>query len=164
MRAHEDHAVSRRSETPAHATHPLYPERSIIVTTDHTREAQRVLASNRLADLIQTAAGDWIPFDKLYAVADAILESDWLAAHDAALVEGRDAENEATQRRWEDWLFATNWPFDWTTPTNQPPTTAERMGRIWNERDNWRITDDEAADCIADESGLAVTDGGDTDG
>lgn len=79
-----------------------------------------------------------------------------MSAGDVQVPDG-DRDVETVQAAWEDWLYAANWPFDWTTPANQPPTTPERMGRLWNERDRWRITDDEAADCIADESGLPLT-------
>lgn len=172
-------------------------------TTDHTREA---LIEWFELNLPAVAGGDpdedgmiWGKYDttRATALADAILASSWLAAHVAAVMEGKDAEIErlrqditarvaicrqvmadrsaawsdlaeawaalaAEPAAWGEWLYATNWPFDWTTPANLPPTTAERMGRIWNERDTWRLDDDEAADCIADESGIArsTTDGG----
>lgn len=80
-------------------------------------------------------------------IADHILRSDWLAAHDAQV---RAEERE----RWENWLFTTNWPFDWNSDV-PPPTTAEAMGRIWNERDGWGIADEDAANAVAAESGIA---------
>lgn len=79
--------------------------------------------------------------------SDASGEFDrWLEQH--------DREVAAVERaKWEDWLFKINYPFEYLV-SPPPPTTAAALARIWNERDEWGVTDAEATATIAGESGL----------
>lgn len=95
-----------------------------------------------LLDVVTTAIDE--DTDSITAVVDALLA--------AGVVTGGEALAE--------WLYAINWPFDlqFTPP---PPVDVDRIARIWNERDDWRISHEDAVACIQEEGGLPVADGGD---
>jgi len=54
-----------------------------------------------------------------------------------------------------EWLIDIHYPFDMTFDT-PPPVDVRALARRWNERDTWGVTEQEALDVIAVESGIAV--------
>lgn len=61
---------------------------------------------------------------------------------------------------WAEWLCDIGYPFDISFPENPPPVNHAVLARLWNERDDWRISDDDAEACVRYEAGLTIADKG----
>lgn len=59
---------------------------------------------------------------------------------------------------WAEWLCDIGYPFDISFPENPPPVNHAVLARLWNERDDWRISDDDAEACVRYEAGLTIAD------
>lgn len=53
-----------------------------------------------------------------------------------------------------EWLFRLNYPFDFQWPSDPPPIDHRKLAAMWNERDDWRISDEDAYLCICEEAGI----------
>lgn len=71
-------------------------------------------------------------------------------AFDAHLAEVLEA---AANEVLAEWLFAIQWPFDITFDP-APPVDIDVLARLWNQRDDWRVTHKEAVATVSEEAGL----------
>lgn len=53
-----------------------------------------------------------------------------------------------------EWLFRLNYPFDFSWPGDPPPIDHHRLAAMWNERDEWGISDEDAYLCVCAEAGI----------
>jgi hypothetical protein len=59
---------------------------------------------------------------------------------------------------WAEWLFDIGYPFDVSWPENPPPVDHAVLARLWNERENWCVSDHDAEALVRNEAGLTVAD------